>query len=107
MTVYISGPMRGYHHFNFAAFDEARDTLARWGWEKVVSPADHDREMGFDGTDSAAYHESFPLGDALKWDIEQVFAVDALYMLIGWETSTGARAEHAVAVALGKMILYQ
>ncbi len=46
-TVYIAGPMRGYTHFNFPAFDGARDLGKSLGW-KVISPADLDRAEGLD-----------------------------------------------------------
>ena len=39
--IYIAGKMRHCEHFNFEAFDHAREKLAARGWD-VVSPADLD-----------------------------------------------------------------
>ena len=39
--------MRGKKWFNFPGFDWAKECLTRAGWE-VISPADLDREIGFD-----------------------------------------------------------
>ena len=47
MTIYIAGKMRGIPYYNFPAFDAARDRLRECGFS-VVSPADLDRDVGFD-----------------------------------------------------------
>ena len=43
------------------------------------------------------------LGSDLAWICREA---DAIAMLPGWEKSYGARAEHAVAVALDLQIIY-
>lgn len=123
MKLYIAGPMRGIRFFNFPAFDEARDSLMSIGYE-IISPADLDRASGdsdvveidkripdYNWTDFKLL-EDFgfkvsPVRDMVRRDFEAIMSVDGLYMLQGWEKSTGARAEHAVAVWLGLRIIYQ
>lgn len=94
-TIYIAGPMRGYAKFNFAAFDKARDKLVAQGW-KVLSPADLDRAIGFDENDETEPSKEF-LNGAFDRDIKAIRKSDAIYMLSGWENSTGATAEYWVA----------
>ena len=103
--VYVAGPMRGIKDFNFPAFDEASAYLRRLG-ATVVNPADHDREMGFEGIGMTGHEpltdrEDFDLKATLKWDLEQVADSDAVAVLEGWENSSGAKAEVALAHALG------
>ena len=101
-TIYIAGPMTGYPEFNFPAFDKARDSLNAQGWV-VLSPADLDREAGY-GPDS---DKTEPLKEVIKRDLSAIQSVDAMFMLDGWQSSKGARAEHALAVWLGLAIYYQ
>ena len=110
-SIYIAGPMRGYELFNFPAFDEARETLKAGSWDPI-SPADLDREAGFDpvenpkGIDGAPLDWSNPanclspkfLQEAMKRDVDAIVQdAGALCLLPGWEKSTGAKAELALA----------
>lgn len=112
--VYVAGPMRGIPEFNFPAFDAAAERLRAQGWG-VCNPADRDREMYGDGVNDSATgsladieHTGFDLREALAWDVAWIAEkADAIYMLDGWEWSKGARAEHALALALGLEVLYQ
>lgn len=103
-TCYIAGPMRGYPLYNFPAFDEAAESLREAGW-KVVSPADLDRDNGFDP--EIGEGPVPPLDDCIKRDLKAVLECDAIVLLPGWEKSTGAKAEYEVAKWAGKPgILY-
>lgn len=97
--IYIAGGMSKLPLYNFPAFDAARDKLKAEGWE-VISPADLDRERGFDPTDTSKplppVDKAF-LDEAMRIDIEAILSCDAIYMLKGWQQSTGAKAEHALA----------
>lgn len=95
-TVYIAGPMRGFNNFNFDAFDAARDLLLAEGWN-VISPADLDRATGFDPYGSLANPSREFLEAAMRRDVEAIMQADAIYMLNGWQKSTGAKAELALA----------
>lgn len=110
MKYYVAGPMRGYPQFNFPAFHEAAAMLRARGHE-VFSPAERDieRHNGVDVSANnpdgcehkAAADHGFSLRDALHDDMVFIAKhADALYMLKGWEKSSGAIAEHALAKAL-------
>lgn len=109
--VYVAGPMRGYPEFNFPAFKRATVELRVLGYE-VFSPAENDLNKGFDPTKGDGFAPTGETTDALrsalsddtKWICEKATAI---YMLKGWEKSTGATAEHALAKALGLKIMYE
>lgn len=112
-TIYVAGPMRGIRHFNFPAFDAARDRLAAQGWN-VISPADLDREIGFDEKafpDDYGWIDlkkiGFSIQDAVERDVEALIRSEAIYMLRGWEKSKGATAEKAIAEWLGLEVIYE
>ena len=111
-TVYIGGPMRGVKWFNFGAFDTARDYLASHG-VKVLSPADHDRECGFDAGklgetwDWNNIPAGFDLGAALVWCADAVRKADAVFLLKNWTQSRGAKWEHDLAVMLNKPVFFR
>lgn len=106
--------MRGFEYYNFPEFDAARDMLKDDGW-RVVSPADMDRARGFapeqlpDDHDWSSVEglECFDLEEAITSDVEAVRECDAIFMLAGWEDSTGATAEHALAKWAGKQVVYE
>lgn len=104
--IYIAGPMSGYPEFNFPKFFAVADKLKSEGW-LVFNPANKDEEGG------VVTHKSYAKGDALAlvssgwdfrdayaWDVNRVIEADAIYMLKGWEHSSGAVGEHAVAVTM-------
>ena len=114
-AVYVAGPMRGYPQFNFPAFFAAGDKLEKEGW-KVFNPAKKDQDQYGDGLwkenktgdeAEASSNVGFSLRDALAWDTEKICKeCDAIAMLPGWEKSNGAKAEWALAVALGLEVMY-
>lgn len=106
--------MRGYPQFNFPAFNAAAVKLRNEGHE-VFNPAERDLERsgGVDITNATGCEEQLKrehgvtirecLHDDLVWICEHA---EAIALLPGWEKSTGARAEHATAVALGLKFIY-
>lgn len=107
--IYIAGPMTGRKEFNFAAFYHAEARLHAKGWI-VFNPARNDEENGVKvvGTEGdPAEIPNFCLRKALAWDMQRICESDAIYMLRGWERSSGARAEHTLATALGLDIIYE
>lgn len=110
--IYIAGPMRGRREFNFPAFDRAADRLEAQGWW-VFNPAERDRKAGFSEvglTGNEPLHElsNFSHREAMADDTSFIcMFADAIYMLDGWQSSKGAVAELALALALGLDILYE
>lgn len=110
MKIYLAGPMRGYKDFNFPAFDFAAAKLREQGHE-VFSPAERDRsahgaevnksETG-DLNDPKVKASGFSLREALCADTNYIsLSATAIALLPGWEKSSGANAEMALAKALG------
>lgn len=109
MKIYLAGPMRGYENFNFPAFDFAAEALRMEGHE-VFSPAERDRKIHGTKLENnktgdekeAAANTGFSLRDALADDTQYIAKhADAIALLPGWEKSSGANAELALAKALG------
>ncbi len=108
--------MRGYPEFNFPEFHKAAARLRADGHE-VFSPAERDNERhGTDiskgnltgDADLAATQHGFSIREALAMDCQWICEHGtAVFMLRGWENSKGAKAERALADALGHMIWYQ
>jgi hypothetical protein len=112
MKIYLAGPMQGYKDFNFPAFMSAAQVLRDQG-HNVFNPAERDTEAHGDTLKSATgnlqdiKHTGFSLREALYHDTKFIcLEADAIALLPGWEKSNGARAEHALAVALGHKTIY-
>jgi hypothetical protein len=112
MRIYLAGPMTGIPHFNYPAFDAAAAALRANGHE-VFSPAEHDRKMfGRDisnpagDADQAASEHGFDRRSALKVELAWICDhAEGIALLPGWERSTGASAERALAIALGLQLV--
>jgi hypothetical protein len=104
VKVYLAGPMRGYPLYNFPAFDDAARRLRSVGIE-VLSPAEHDRETGFnekeDNLVEALTASGYSLKTAILWDLATIADVDAVIALPGWTGSAGAKLEKCFADFLG------
>ena len=115
MKVYLAGPMQGIPNFNFPTFIAVAACLRGAGYE-VFNPAERDIERH--GTDISADNPNgsvaqaeqdhkFSLRDALAEDTAFICKeAEGIVMLPGWERSYGAKAEHALAVALRHKVLY-
>lgn len=100
MRLYLAGPMRGYPLFNFPAFDEAAAALRRLGHE-VFSPADNDREHGFDEERPMGENE-YSLQDALLADLTYILTqAEAVVVLPDYTQSLGAMTEVHTAWCIG------
>jgi hypothetical protein len=106
--IYLSGPMTGIPHFNYPAFHRAAAELRAAG-NVVFNPAEHDTETfgkdisnpAGDAAQATAEH-GFDRRAALHTDLSWICQnADAIALLPGWQNSSGARAEHALAVAIG------
>ncbi len=107
-TCYLAGPMRGYLHCNFPAFDEAEKRVKELYPDiQVINPAVLDREEGIDPAevDADTFTPDFIRG-IVKRDLDALLTLraeqgDFICLLPGWEFSTGAGAEASVCTWLG------
>ena len=112
-TIYIAGPMRGRDGFNFPAFFAAEAWLKHQYPDAVIcNPAREDIErrhlVGMTPLDAGRHLQAddnfteADLRDALAVDMEFIAKWATLLVLLpGWEDSAGARAEKALADAIG------
>lgn len=96
---YLSGPMTGLPDSNQAAFAKGAALLRKAGWF-VFNPIENDAEAGItlEGSDGT---EDFDFKSAMARDLEQVCKSDAVFVLPGYEFSTGAEIECWVAHRIG------
>lgn len=87
MRVYLSGPMTGLPELNYPAFRFHAERLRGYGFT-VTSP-----------------HELNPIGRnwylCMVIDLWHLLKCDAIQLLPGWQRSTGARLELALALLRG------
>jgi hypothetical protein len=114
MKIYLAGPMRGIPQFNFPAFDYAAAKLREQGFN-VFSPAERDRsihstrlEDNPTGDEKMAEQDvGFSLREALAADTQYIaLHADGIALLPGWEQSSGANAELALARALRLSVIH-
>lgn len=108
MIFYLAGPMRGYKNYNFDAFDKLEKYLTDRG-HHVVSPASIDRL--FEGWNKYPPQDSnFTKNDCIRFmdrDLNAIQGCEAIYMMDGWEESTGAKVEKAYADFIGIDVYYE
>lgn len=103
MRVYLAGPMRKIKNFNAPLFNKVARLLRERELE-VVNPVEMDKEHF--GLDPMALPEDtnwdvapagFNLRACALEDVRALVRCDAIFLLPGWQYSTGALAELAVA----------
>ena len=113
MRLYLAGPMRGIPYLNSPAFRLAADQLRAQG-HQVYSPVEDDeREYGVDltlhapdGDELYLERHGFSLREALARSVQYIcLHAEGIALLPGWENSKGARAERALAEALGLVVI--
>lgn len=109
LKIYLAGPMQGVKYFNFPAFHRAAAELRAQGYH-VFNPAESDTEsvkLNEAGCEIEAAKHGFCRRRALAEDTQWIaLHADAIALLPGWEKSSGARAELALAQALGLKEIY-
>lgn len=96
-TIYVAGPMTGLPDWNREAFIHADMFLTNLG-KTVLSPV---------RMQPAFMPERIEHGQYMEICLAMIRAVDAVYFLVGWEQSKGAKIEHQWAKDLRKRIIYQ
>jgi hypothetical protein len=89
--------MRGYDLYNFPAFDAYADKLRKEGW-KVISPADLDRQHGFDPAQDHPEVTPKMMREMIKRDVEAICdQCDKIFLMPGWQMSKGVAVELSLA----------
>lgn len=127
--VYISGPMSGLEQFNFPAFRRAQNWLAARGYNPV-NPVEitslfggpeavdasyrarkrlNQRECQYKTIEDRALDEQCAklFDNLMEADLAAVRSCDAIYMLVGWEKSVGAKRELVEAINNGLEVILQ
>lgn len=98
---YVAGPMRGYPLFNFPKFDEVCKRIRDAG-HVAIGPQELDRLCGIDEhtlTDNDITDKM--IRSFFHRDLTIILTdADAIAMIDGWEKSSGALAELALARTL-------
>jgi len=113
MKIYIAGPMRGYPKYNYPLFDKVFKICEFQGFSPV-SPAIIDREFGVKDEDlpeNGADCNGIVNGagnqlSIIKRDLSALLKCGAICLLPGWDRSTGAIAELAVAEWAGLTVYF-
>lgn len=115
MRLYLAGPMTGLPKFNYPAFIEAAAGLRDMGHE-VVSPAELDDPLtravamqSVDGAPGTGSANGETWGDFLARDVKLLAddGIEGIFVLPGWEESSGARLETFVGHALCGLPVFQ
>lgn len=88
---YVAGPMRGLPYFNFPAFFAAAEVLEHTFGIPIANPAQMDIAAGCDPNDELAMPPD--LRDIFTRDLTEVADTDVLFLLEGWDMSSGAFLE--------------
>lgn len=110
MRAYIAGPIAGVPDARLR-FSTAADYLADLGWD-TTNPFDvpahpHDGECPPTGHGSGEANSEHNSHCHMRADLKAMLDCDAIFMLHGWEYSSGARTEFEAARAAGLTIHYQ
>lgn len=98
--IYIAGPMRGKHDFNYPAFRFWAKLHRDVGWE-VENPAEIGAAFG---TPEQINADTALLAAVVAAELHALETCDAIFLMGGWERSLGARKELAAALACGLKI---
>lgn len=90
--IYIAGPMRYIDNFNFPAFLETEALL---------------KDKGFIVFNPCRNPLGLSLKDLMQVDMLLISQCDAIYMLQGWEESSGAFTEKTYAKMIGLEVIYE
>ena len=94
ITVYISGAITGTADYE-ERFEAAECLLCKKRFKEVINPA----------AISALLPKGMPWDTYMEVMLPLLRHCDAVYMLRGWEKSTGARIEREYAVKLGLVVI--
>ena len=93
MTVYISGPITGVDNYN-ENFIMAERALQYSGYDTVMP-------VTIGAALKSKLKREPTWAEYMREDIKALMDCDGIYMLDGWEKSSGARLEEHIAVRIG------
>ena len=104
MILYIAGPMTGIVGFNYRSFYDAAVLLRDDGYS-VINPCERDPaevQIAAWSSDTGNWADlPYPvdqlLPEIIQQNVDDVMSCDGIALLPGWENSTGARMEVALA----------
>ncbi len=111
--VYIAGPIAGKPSGNYLAFETAATRLRGRGYDAVnphdVQPVAHagDCPPGPQGGEEGDGQVRHNAPCYMRTDMQALLDCDAIYLLDGWELSSGARTEFEVGRAAGLTLMYE
>lgn len=116
MRLYLAGPMSNLPEFNFPAFHAAAAKLEAEG-HTVFNPAQADIDRSGvdpsklnpsgDPNGSTATIPGLSRRECLAADLDWIARnAEGIALLPGWENSSGARAEYALASALNLVVIH-
>lgn len=106
MRIYIAGQMSGLPNFNADAFNKAAKLLRDQGHE-VINPPELDHDDGFDVIGKDGKIDPVLRRQFLGRDFKLISGCDGLYMLKGWEKSSGASLERLFALDTDMKVMYE
>ena len=99
-TAYLTGPTTGHPDYNFPAFHLAAARLRELGLT-VLSPAEDDEN---DPLTPPSHEAAWPHQAYMRRSLRMLLDCDAIFLLPGWDSCTGAQLERQVASACGLAI---
>lgn len=108
MKIYVAGPITGYPDNNRTAFLNATVRLDGLG-HRAINPHELIPDA-HDGPCPTGPHQDVDdhaLPCYLRADLKALLDCDAIYLLRGWEASTGANAEFQTARSAGLQVFYE
>ena len=104
MRMYISGKMSGLPDNNYPYFDEVENRLNNlYPGATIINPANIGR--GLVVPEGLSEKEIYKL--YLNESVKGLLTCNTIYMLKGWEDSSGARDELEYAIAMNYEVIYE
>lgn len=102
MRVFVSGPITGCERHNFAKFDEVEKWIRGLGI-LVTNPAVVARSY----REHDVLNDQETFRDMIRSELSVLVRCSHIFMLDGWERSTGAKRELKIALDLGLEVILE
>lgn len=96
MRVYIAGPITGINDY-MERFSVAEKQISEYDRVSVINPAKV----------SSCLPKDFTWAEYMDVTLELLKHCHCIYMLKGWEKSTGAKIEHEIAIKRKMPVIYE